>query len=284
MFLSKAQTYELLGKDTINYTDAQGKKQGLWIVLGKHKPGTCHAPTQKVEEGKYVLNRKTGIWMEYYCNGQAKNKITFVNGRPDGYAITYHENGKINEEGNWKNNRWVGEYKMYYENGNVQHDFVFNNGGKREGVQTYNYENGNIALQGTFTDGKETGVFKEYYENGELKAEKTYNDGNVDLESIVEYDAKKPIKPSAVEPKIVGKEAIVTKEEKVNEATAVKNPNILNGKHTLYNGNKQITKDGIFKDNRLMDGKAYIYNDNGILERIALYRNGVYAGDTPIEK
>ena len=32
-----------------------------------------------------------------------------------------------------------------------------------------------------------------------------------------------------------------------------------------------------------MDGKAYIYDDNGILIRIAVYKNGIYVGDTQVE-
>lgn len=57
----------------------------------------------------------------------------------------------------------------------------------------------------------------------------------------------------------------------------------LNGKHILYNKNKQISKDGDFKDNRLMEGKSYIYNENGILTRVAVYKNGIYVGDGSIE-
>jgi antitoxin component YwqK of YwqJK toxin-antitoxin module len=33
-----------------------------------------------------------------------------------------------------------------------------------------------------------------------------------------------------------------------------------------------------------MDGKAYFYNENGILTRVAVYKNGIYVGDTPAEK
>jgi antitoxin component YwqK of YwqJK toxin-antitoxin module len=33
-----------------------------------------------------------------------------------------------------------------------------------------------------------------------------------------------------------------------------------------------------------MEGKAYIYDENGILTRVAVYKNGVYVGDTQAEK
>lgn len=279
----QSQSYELAtnGKDTLNLIDALGKKQGKWIIKGKHKPGTCYTPEQKIEEGKYSDNRKVGKWFEYYCNGNMKNQLTFQNGRPDGYAIMYHESGKISEEGNWKNNRWTGPYKLYYENGQPQHEFNFNASGKREGPVKYYYENGQLAIEGNFINGKEAGVIKEYHENGDIKAEKTFNDGNVDPASIKEYEPKKPIvkikdAPLDNAPKL----AVVKADEKPN-GVAVRGP--LNGQNTTYNKNKQIAKDGIFKDNRLMDGKDYIYDENGILLRIAKYRNGIYIGDAPIE-
>jgi antitoxin component YwqK of YwqJK toxin-antitoxin module len=282
---SKSQSYELggiSGKDTINKSDALGKKQGKWVIKGKHKPGSCFSEEQKAEEGKYNDNKKIGKWLEYYCNGNLKNQLTFQNGRPDGYAIMYHENGKISEEGNWKNNRWTGPYKLYYENGQPQHEFNFNASGKREGPVKYYYEDGQIAIEGTFVNGKEAGVIKEFHPNGDLKAEKTFNDGAVDVASIKEYEPKKPI--IKVVEKIEGPKAIVNADENVNGGGS-KNRGalVLNGQNTTYNKNKQITKDGFFKDNRLMDGKQYIYDANGILQRITVYKNGNYVGDAPVE-
>ena len=282
---AQSQTFEMgpNGKDTINLTDAQGKKQGKWILRGKHKPGTCFTAEQKVEEGKYQENRKTGLWIEYFCNGNMKNKLTFINGRPDGYAIMYHENGKISEEGNWKANRWVGNYKLYHENGQVQHEFAFSAAGKRDGPQKYYYDNGQVAVEGTFANGKESGLIKEFYENGDIKAEKNFADGNVDLASIKEFEPKKPLIVKSDDPAENAPKIKVEKDEKPNEAVAPKGPIILNGQHTLYNRNKQITKDGVFKDNRLMEGKAFIYDEDGILQRISVYKNGQYVGDTQIE-
>ena len=34
----------------------------------------CSSIKQKIEEGKYADNRKTGQWIEYYCNSNMKNK------------------------------------------------------------------------------------------------------------------------------------------------------------------------------------------------------------------
>ena len=105
--LAQPQSYILdpANKDTINIIDGGGLKQGKWKVYGNTKPNTCYQPTSLVEEGKYEENKKKGVWKEFYCNGNMRNKITYMNGRPDGYAIMYHENGKISEEGLWKINK-----------------------------------------------------------------------------------------------------------------------------------------------------------------------------------
>lgn len=281
---TKAQTFELApnSKDTINYVDATGKKQKHWILFGKHKPGTCYTSAQKVEEGDYKENRKMGVWMEFYCNGQIKNKISFLNGRADGYAVIYYLNGNVQEEGQWKNNRWVGDLKQYYENGQLQHEFKYNESGKREGLQVYKYENGQVAIKGSFADGKEVGVIKEFTENGQLKAEKTYNNGNLEVATIntflVKSETAKEMLPVPSDAPIL----VVKAGEKHNDDTKI--PSILNGKHTLYDNNKNVTKDGIFNNNIFIDGKAYIYNENGILQRILIYKNGKYIGDGIMER
>jgi antitoxin component YwqK of YwqJK toxin-antitoxin module len=275
-----AQSFELIGNDTINFTDAFGKKQGKWIILNKdlHRPG--YADDQKVEEGRFFDSKKGGIWKEYYPNSTIKSIITYENNRPSGYAKMYHDNGKIKEEGLWKNNRWVGDYKLYYENGQVQQAFKFNVNGKREGVQTYFYDNGQVMIAGNWQEGKEAGVLKEYYENGEIKSEKNFNNGTMDEASVKNYDPKKPIikaPEAAVEesPPIVGQ-----KTEKDNLGKAFNGE----GYWKLYNSNKQISKDGIFSKNRLMDGKVYHYSPDGILTRIAVYKDGKYVGDSIIEE
>ena len=68
----KAQSQEIYKGDTVNKIDIDGKKQGKWVLLGKHKPGTCYAPDAKVEEGKYQDNRKKDVWIEF---GKHSHKI-----------------------------------------------------------------------------------------------------------------------------------------------------------------------------------------------------------------
>jgi len=262
-------------KDTINVIDFKGMKQSRWIVYGKNKPDTCYARTSKVEEGIYADNRKKGIWTSYFCSGNVYKKITFQNGRPDGYAIFFHENGKTAEEGTWKTNKWMGAYKTYYDNGQVQQEFTFNQAGKREGAQKYYYVDGKVQIEGNWNNGKENGVVTEYHPDGSLKKTVNFANGSADLASIKEFQPKKEVKTQDVV--VSNKKATATKEEAVVNA---KGPTLLNGYHILFNTSRQKTKEGTFKDNRLMEGKNYIYDKNGILEQIEIYKNGVFVGTT----
>jgi antitoxin component YwqK of YwqJK toxin-antitoxin module len=277
--IALAQSSGLVGKDTLNFTDPAGKKQGKWIILNKdvHKPD--YTDDQKVEEGRYIDSKKTGIWKEYYPNNNVKSVITYENNRPSGYAKMYHDNGKIKEEGMWKNNRWVGDYKLYYDNGQVQQAFKFDATGKRAGQQQYFYENGQVMIEGNWNGGKESGLLKEYYENGDIKSEKNFNDGNIDPATSKTYEPKKPIvrKP---EEKLEAPPVTIQKNEKDNLGK------VFNGEGywKLYNANKQVSKDGTFSRNRLMDGKVYYYNSDGILTRIAVFKDGKYVGDSVIEE
>jgi antitoxin component YwqK of YwqJK toxin-antitoxin module len=277
-----SQSFELdpvTKKDTINLIDFKGMKQGRWIVYGKSHPDTCYARTSKVEEGQYGDNRKKGIWTSYFCSGNIYKKITFQNGRPDGYAIFFHENGKTAEEGTWKANKWLGSYKNYYDNGQVQQEFTFNQAGKREGAQKYFYKDGTPQIEGNWNNGKENGLVTEYHPDGSVKKTVNYANGNADVASIKEFKPKKEV-AQATET-VSTKKVTATKEEAV--ASESSKPTFLNGYHLLYNKDRQKTKEGTFKDNRLMDGKNYIYDRNGMLETIEIYKNGVFVGTTQAE-
>ncbi|MFH1319063.1 MAG: toxin-antitoxin system YwqK family antitoxin [Bacteroidota bacterium] len=272
-----AQQFELYNNDTINRIDVNNLKQGYWICFGKDNELSGYTADQKIEEGNYVDNRKTGIWKKYYSNNNLQNEITYINSRPNGYAKIYYQNGNIKEEGLWKGNKWVGEYKFYHENGNLYHEFAYNPKGKREGVQKYYHDNGQVMIEGEWAEGKEAGVIKEYDESGKITSEKFFSEGTLDPASTIIYEKEE--KPEE-KPKEVKSRVIVEIDDKPRNLEPFNG----NGEHKLYNRNRQISKDGFFKNNRLVDGKWYKYSKDGILLRIEVYKNGAYAGDAPIEE
>lgn len=141
--------------DTINIKDSNGLKQGYWIVFGESKPNSCYKPAQKVEEGYYKDNKKNGLWTEYFCNEKIKSKVEFKAGKPDGKAVMFHPNGMISETGTFVLNKWVGEYFLYFETGKPQQIFMFNESGKREGLQKHYFQNGKMQIISTYIDNKD---------------------------------------------------------------------------------------------------------------------------------
>jgi len=275
------------GQNTPNLTDANGLKQNHWIILNTERHLAGYKDDDKVEEGDYKDNLKQGLWIQYFPGGNIRNKITFKDNRPEGYTVSYFESGKVCEEGIWKNNRWVGDYKLCYENGVIQHQFHYTDNGKRDGNQKYFYPNGQVMIDGNWNGGKQTGLTTEYYDDGTVKAKETFADGNLDATASQTFPPKSTAAAAATD----NAAPIAAKDAPKAPVTVVKvdeKPNIpqtpFNGEGywKLYNKNKQIAKDGTFHLGHLTDGKDYIYNNDGIIQRIAVYRNGVYQGDAPI--
>jgi antitoxin component YwqK of YwqJK toxin-antitoxin module len=273
---SFAQTYELNGQDTINRIDANNLKQGFWIFWGRMKKLPGYADNAKVEEGNYIDSKKHGLWKKYFPTGSVESEVTFQNNRVQGTYVTYYENGKVQEQGTMANGSTVGQFRRFYENGNLHQEWSYNNKGKREGVQKYYFENGKVMIEGEWENGQESGIIKEYYENGDIRAEKNFANGSLDPATTKVFEPKKPIekkeevKPAAVDMKPV----VVSKDEAPNMGSFNGN-----GYAKLFGKDKQVAKEGTFKNYELIDGKHYIYNNDGILQRIAVYKNGVYVGD-----
>jgi antitoxin component YwqK of YwqJK toxin-antitoxin module len=264
-----AQNFEMFKGDTINKTDASGQKSGRWIIFDDTK-------TIVLEEGKYILNKKEGIWKKYYDSGKIKHELTYKSNKPDGYAKFYYENGIVSEEGLWKNNKWVGEYKFYFENGNVSYEWKYNEQGKRSGEQKYYHPNGKVMIVGDWQEGKESGIIKEFDENGNLVSEKNFSNGTLDQNSIKNYDvADKKNENNQIKNEVKDP---VTNDVKTNNVQ-----NNTSDKLTLFNGtgyNKLYTKDGKieqegdFVNGILQLGKKYYYDASGKLAKTVIIKDG----------
>jgi antitoxin component YwqK of YwqJK toxin-antitoxin module len=278
--LLKAGAIFAQGGDTLNQTDASGLKQGYWVVsnTGKVIPGCAEG--QKLEEGRYVNNKKIGTWKTYHCNGRVKSEMNYREDR-SATAKIYYESGILREEGTWKNNTWVGGYKYYYENGKPFYDFAFNQEGKREGKQTYFHPNGNTMYEGTWMDSKEAGIIREYHEDGSLKSEKNFQNGVLDEASVKNYEPKpQPKKEKVEEP--------TPKEVKEPLIQAPVDNTLSDGMHKTYHGGK-LERDGEFKGGKFFRGKHFFYDKDGELLKTVYYDDGkpsktVYAKDDPASK
>ncbi|HLP54821.1 MAG TPA: hypothetical protein VK151_07325 [Fluviicola sp.] len=261
-------------QDGTNKTDAKGLKQGKWIYYGKDRPEAGIPAEGKVEEGKYVDDRKEGIWIKYHNDGiTPKLKGEYENNRPKGNYTKYHQNGKIKEIGNFEKNQYHDSLKRFHENGQLEYEANYNEGGKEQGKVKYYYPNGQLEFEYSSNNGTPTGKAVRYYENGDVK-------------EIIEYAADGSVSKS-------------TEKEMVNDPVKVKDPGASNerapaigsspktkgvkwqpnGYNKVYNEDDEIWQDGVFKEGKLWDGKVYVYDRDGILLKVKVYKSGVYHSD-----
>ncbi|MBT6438588.1 MAG: toxin-antitoxin system YwqK family antitoxin [Flavobacteriales bacterium] len=288
--VSASQTSQIYDGDTINVVDENNMKQGHWIYFGNMKNIPGYSPDQKVEEGSFKNNRKSGAWTKYFADESTKSVIEYINNRPNGAYKIYYENGVIQEQGIWKNNRNIGAFVRKYPNGQVQQAFSFSEGGKRKGVQKYFFPNGQEQIVGEWNEGKEDGPITEYYPNGDVKSVKVFNGGQMDTTQTKHYEPTNEIKAIVVDDIDDSKSAPIIDENDVLLETnktpkGTKTPLFDgNGPGTLYNKNRHLSQKGNFKNGKLMDGKWYRYDENGLLVSIEIYKNGKYIGEAQIEE
>lgn len=95
----RAQTYTISqAGDTINYTDKMGLKQGLWQVSVPEIRGE----RAYTETGRYVNNRREGIWRRYSVTGDPMSFETYRDSVLEGRAMYFYENGSIKMQGSYR--------------------------------------------------------------------------------------------------------------------------------------------------------------------------------------
>ncbi|MFH2144104.1 MAG: toxin-antitoxin system YwqK family antitoxin [Bacteroidota bacterium] len=249
--------------DSLNIVDDQERKQGYWIIYDASN-------SFKLEEGKFLDNRKTGLWKVYYPEGKIKSEIPYINGKPDGYAKIYYENGNLSEEGIWKGTKWVGEYKYYHPNGNTAYLWQYNETGKRTGEQKYFHENGKVMIEGNWDNGKEKGVIKEYYDDGTLKAEKSFIDGKMDSTNVKIYNKTGTVETNNVE----NNNHIIINNQNPDDPVGVFKGTGDHKTYNLINGEKKIDREGYWENGVLINGKRHAYDSTGKLIKTTVYQNG----------
>ncbi|WP_343747061.1 hypothetical protein [Fluviicola sp.] len=258
----------------INVTDEKGRKQGKWIYYGKDRPESGIPSNGKVEEGKYIDDRKEGVWVKYHNDGVTPSlKGTYENNRPKGQFTRYWPNGEIKEKGIFEKNIYKDSLIRKYENGQVSYQGFYNEIGKENGKIRYYYPNGQLEYEYDANNGVITGKAVRYYENGDIK-EIAYYDGSGNQTRSEQKDpvnpmvkVKEPGQSNEKAPAISG----TPKTQGVKWAP--------NGYNKVYNNGGEIWQDGEFKNGALWDGKVYVYDTDGILLKVRVYKNGVYHSD-----
>jgi len=255
-----------------NQKDAQGWKQGFWIVRGKDMPEKNYPAEGKIEEGNYLDDKKTGEWIMYHPDGiTPRTKGNFVNGRPNGPYVKIDDKGAVKEEGTYSNGKQSGDLIMRYPDGTISQKKTFNAEGKEDGPVTFYFENGQPEFVFTKVNGVTTGEATRYHPDGSVKETIVYSPtGEVVTTTVVNAE---PASGTVVESSGSGGPSgagLTTKDGKKFAA---------DGYNKLYNKADELEMDGTFKGGKLWEGKLYKYDSDGILLKIEIWKNGKYHSD-----
>ena len=264
-----------LFNDTINKLDpANGRKTGYWIITGSISKEKGFGVNDKVEEGNYINSRKTGKWIKYWPNGAVRSTVNYKYGRTFGAYATYFQNGKIEEKGTMMSGLLTGSYELYWPNGKLRQSKKFNKSGKTEGKVDYYYANGNKEISFVTKNGQETGNAVWYYENGDKKKEVSFVDGK--STSIKKFQPTRPI--------VEYEDPSIEKGPNIKGDFNNAQKQLTNGYGKTYDDNKNLLMDGEFQDGKLYNGRHYIYDEFGLLEKIKVFKNGVFIGNGVLGK
>ncbi len=155
--------------------------KGKNIVLYKHfSPDGI-----LISEGRYIKNRREGIWKQYYPSGKIRAVFNYKKGWEHGNQKIYAETGELISEFTYKHGIKQGKYTLYYNNGIIKEKGNY-------GISSFRsylphpppVGNGNdteLPGQASMRVGKNI----EYFESGKIKCIR-YFDNQYDV--IVTFD------------------------------------------------------------------------------------------------
>ena len=143
-------------------------KDGDWTFFHKDSKGKAVAA-----KGKFVKDKRDGVWQIFYPKGQLKTETTYENGALNGVTKNYNLEGKLESEVYYVNNKIAGKKTTYYKSGAKEKEETFIDG-KRNGKSTTWYENGTIQKLANYDDDKLNGQYTEFYPDGKKKMEGRY--------------------------------------------------------------------------------------------------------------
>lgn len=162
----------VLSSQSINQTDENGKKQGIWEK--RYDNGKLRYT------GNFVDDKPQGLMKHYYESGELKVEIDHHGAIA--YATIFYPDGKIKAKGKYENEQKDSLWVFYGDDGSKRAE-EFYLSGKREGVWKQFYPSGKIAEEKSYTNDVEDGSWKQYFENGQERMMSTYVDGSLEGET-----------------------------------------------------------------------------------------------------
>lgn len=209
-------------KEAPNKTDAEGRKQGLWIkhydndtlrYRGNFKDDnpiglferfyedgslqaliTYESPIKArakifypedsllMAQGIYLKEKRDSTWLFYSPEGNLTSKENYQDGKKQGLTIIYFADGSISEKIHFKNGLKDGLWEQFFEDGTLKLKSTVRDGTRYEGQYTSYYPDGTKLLEGTYLEGKKHSSWYHFNDNGSIRLIEVYRWGKVQEE------------------------------------------------------------------------------------------------------
>ncbi len=231
--------------------------------------------------GQQKISNGEGTYIDYYLNGNLKEKGQVHYGKRGDIWIAYYSNGKKNSEGSYSDqngyftDRRQGEWKFWYPSGQIARISKYSNNfedrileawdkkGKKTlnkgfGMITEYFESGQVKATGQVRHGGKWGIWKEYFLNGKTAVQimYTYTWNDYSKDSIMRYN-------------------LITAWDTNGQITFSDG----NGFKKDYNDNNILESYWVFKNNK-MDSIFLDYYPNGMIRYKDIYENGILINRT----
>ena len=184
----------VFGQDTVNQTDASGRKQGFWRKLNERG--------EKIYEGHFVSDIPRGEFRYFYPDGKLKTLSVMSDSGKFSNTVSYYQNGKKMAEGNYRNGKKDSLWRFYSEyDGSLAAEEMYKDGrkngisrnyypgqgmseilhwknGVKDGEWIEYYTDGRIKLSGFYKTDEKDGVFKAFYASGTVMSIGFYSGGH----------------------------------------------------------------------------------------------------------
>ncbi|RZK43873.1 MAG: hypothetical protein EOO90_01045 [Pedobacter sp.] len=91
------------------------------------------------EEGTFDKGYKVGVW-DYYAGKHLSEKVNYAWDKKYGVSISYWDNGEVKTKKNYINDVKTGEWKSFYKDGKLALHEIYDQNGKLEAGKYYNPE------------------------------------------------------------------------------------------------------------------------------------------------
>ncbi|MFV0554989.1 MAG: toxin-antitoxin system YwqK family antitoxin [Mangrovibacterium sp.] len=152
---------------TINQTDAQGLKQGLWEKT---------SPEGKlIYKGEFKDNKPVGEWKRFHLNGMLRAQMTYAEDGSTCAAMLFDTMGNKIAVGAYVNGKKEGLWTIFKDNIKIGEENYVE--GKKEGLSTTFYDTGAKSSEQAFTDDKPNGSYRTYHKTGSVYFECLMKEG-----------------------------------------------------------------------------------------------------------